>query len=190
MSFSMPRSFARADLVLTDLLAGDFGPAQAGFETMWRDAAHVTAWTRWLIYGRLCTARAELALITETPESAAEWAQKAIDIAVRTRRRKYEAKGRAVLGEALARLGARDEALQELEAAVAIADELVGQPPRWQAQAAMGRAAYALGDDDRAAAAYGEAGRLVDEFAGTLAPQRAAQLLKARVVEEIRSAAR
>ena len=190
MSFSMPRSFARADLVLTDLLAGDFGAAQAGFETMWRDAAHVTAWTRWLIYGRLCTARAELALITETPESAAEWAQKAIDMAVRTRRRKYEARGRAMLGEALARLGRRDEALQELEAAVALADELVGQPARWQAQAALGRAAYALGDDDRAAGAYGGAGRLVDEFVGTLAPQRAGQLLKARVVEEIRSSAR
>jgi tetratricopeptide (TPR) repeat protein len=111
-------------------------------------------------------------------------------MAVRTRRRKYEARGRAMLGEALARLGRRDEALQELEAAVALADELIGQPARWQAQAALGRAAYGLGDDDRAAVAYSEAGRLVDEFVGTLAPQRAAQLLKARVVEEIRSAAR
>jgi hypothetical protein len=38
-------------------------------------------------------------------------------------------------------------------AAASIADELIGQPLRWQVRAALGRSAYALGDDDRAAAA-------------------------------------
>jgi hypothetical protein len=86
--------------------------------------------------------------------------------------------------------GPRDEALAELDSAVRIADELVGQPLRWHAQAALGRAAYALGDDDRAARAYGEALRLVEEFSSALAPERAAQPAKAPLVEEIRSAAR
>jgi tetratricopeptide (TPR) repeat protein len=91
---------------------------------------------------------------------------------------------------ALARLGRRDEALAELNSAVRIADELVGRPLRWHAQAALGRAAYALGDDDRATRGYGEALRLVEEFSSALAPERAAQLAKAPLVEEIRSAAR
>jgi class 3 adenylate cyclase/tetratricopeptide (TPR) repeat protein len=190
MAFSMPRSFAGADLILTDLLAGDIGAAETGFETMWREAKNVTAWTRWLIYGRLTAARAEIALAGETPESAVEWARQAIDVATRTRRRKYEVRGRVVLGEALARRGKRDEALAELTAAAAIADELIGQPLRWHAQAALGRAAYALGDDDGSARAFGEAGRLVDEFAATLAPERAARLATSPLVEEIRSAGR
>ncbi len=65
MAFSMPRSFAGADLVLTDLLAGNIGAAKAGFETMWRNVENATAWTRWLIYGRLLAARAEIALAAD-----------------------------------------------------------------------------------------------------------------------------
>src|SRR5204863_1887118 len=42
MAFSMPRSFAGVDLVLTDVLAGEFGAAEKGFEAMWRDAENVT----------------------------------------------------------------------------------------------------------------------------------------------------
>ena len=190
MSFSMPRSFARADLILTDLLAGEVGDAQTGFEVLWRAAENATAWTRWLIYGRLTAARGEIALASENPESAVEWARQGIEVATRTRRRKYEARGRTVLGEALARLDRRDESLAELTAAAAIADELVGQPLRWHTQLVLGRAAYALGDDDLAARAYGEAGRLVDEFVATLAPERAATLATSPVVEEIRSAGR
>jgi tetratricopeptide (TPR) repeat protein len=190
MAFTMPRSFAGVDIVLTDVLAEDFGAAIAGFEQMWRDAENVTAWTRWLIFGRLTTARAEMALIAERPESAVEWARDSISVTTRTRRRKYEARARAILGEALARMGRRDEAFAELAAAVALADGLVGQPLRWQTQAALGRSAYALGDDDAAARAYAEAVRLIDAFCGTLAPERAAQLAKAPLVEEIRSAGR
>jgi tetratricopeptide (TPR) repeat protein len=188
MTFSMPLSFARSDLIFTDLLAGDVGSAQAAWPQMWQDAEHATAWTKWLIYGRLAAARAAIALVAETAESAAEWGRRAIEIATRTRRRKYETHGRIALGEALARLGERDEALAELTRAAAIADELVGQPLRWETRAALGRTAYALGDDDQAAVAYGEAGRLVDDFVATLAPERAAMLAAAPLVEEIRAA--
>jgi tetratricopeptide (TPR) repeat protein len=190
MAFSMPRSFAGVDIVLTDVLAEDFDVALAGFEQMWRDAENVTAWTRWLIFGRLTTARAEIELLAGNPASAVEWAQNSIDVTTRTRRRKYEARARAIMGEALARMGQRDKAFAELEAAVALADGLVGQPLRWQAQSALGRSAYALGDDDRAARAYAEAARLVEEFSRTLAPERAARLAQAPLVEEIRGAGR
>ena len=85
----------------------------------------------------------------------------------------------------LAQVGRRDEALQALSSAVVLADELVGPPARWQARAVLGKVSYELGDDEAAAAAYGEAGDLVEGFVATLAPERAAQLLAAPDVDEI-----
>ncbi|MEP7225517.1 MAG: AAA family ATPase, partial [Actinomycetota bacterium] len=185
MAFSMPRSFARSDLIFTDLLAGEVGAAQAAWPEMWRDAEHSTAWTTWLIYGRLAAARAEIALAAESTESAIDWARRTIEITTRTRRRKYEARGRTILGEALARVDRREEALEELRRAVAIADELVGPPARWQARTALGHASCALGDDDGAALAFRDAGELVGEFARTLTPERATKLLNAPAIAEI-----
>jgi tetratricopeptide (TPR) repeat protein len=186
-SFSMPKRFAAADLLITDLLAGDIGHAQAVWPTLWSDAEGATAWTKWLIYGRLATNRAEIALSAESAESAVEWAQRAIEFSHRTRRRKYAARTLSVLGEAYAKLGRRDEALAELQAGVTMADELIGPPARWQARAALGRVAYALGEDEIAAGAYGEAGELARSFADTLAPERAERLLRAPTIEEILS---
>jgi tetratricopeptide (TPR) repeat protein len=93
------------------------------------------------------------------------------------------------LGQALAKLGRRNEALQSLRAAVVIADDLVGPPGRWHAQAALGAVSYALGDDDAAAAAYAEAGDLIESFAGTLAPARSARLLSVPSISELLSLA-
>ena len=189
LAFGMPSAFARSDLVFTDLLADDVGRAQAIWPALWESAANSTGWTIWLIYGRLAAARAEIALRAETPESAREWAQQAIEIARRTRRRKYEARSLSVLGEALSQLGRRDEALRALRTGVAVADELVGPPGRWDARRALGRASYALGEDDVAVAAYDEAAELVETFASTLAPERATRLLQAASIEEILSLA-
>jgi tetratricopeptide (TPR) repeat protein len=187
--FGMPRRFAQSDLLFTDLLAGDVGRAQAAWPDLWADAEGATAWTKWLIYGRLAAARAEIALEAEGPEPATEWAGRAIEIARRTRRRKYEARSLSLLGEALARLGRKDEALGALGVGVTLADELVGPPGRWAARAALGRGAYALGVDERAAAAYAEASELVGTFAATLSSERAARLLRAPSVAEILSQA-
>jgi class 3 adenylate cyclase/tetratricopeptide (TPR) repeat protein len=184
-SFGMPRRFAASDLLLTDLLAGDVGHAQAVWPKLWSDAQEATAWTKWLIYGRLATARAEIALAAESPETALEWAQRAIEIMRPTRRRKYVARSLTALGEACAHLGRRDEALRALHDSVALADQLIGPPARWDARAALGRSAYALGEDDEAERAYREAGELVENFAATLSPERAARLLAAPAIEEI-----
>jgi class 3 adenylate cyclase/tetratricopeptide (TPR) repeat protein len=185
--FGMPRRFAESDLLFADLIDGEVGKAQAVWPDLWADAESAGGWTRWLIYGRLAAARAEIALHAEDAESAAEWATRSIELARSTLRRKYEAKSLSALGEALAKLGRREEALRELETAVAVADELVGPPARWAARHALGRTAYALGDDDRAAAAYGEAAELVEVFASTLAPERSSRLLRAPAVAEILS---
>ena len=184
-SFGMPRRFAQSDLLLTSLLEHDVGRAQAEWPALWEDAAEAPSWTRWLIRGRLAAVRAEIALQTEPPEAALDWSRIAIDLAVSTRRRKYEAIARSTLGGALARLERRDEALSELETAVRISDDLVGQPARFNARAALARAAYALGDDERAATANAEARALVDEFVATLAPERVESVRSSQVVREL-----
>jgi class 3 adenylate cyclase/tetratricopeptide (TPR) repeat protein len=188
LRFGMPKQFAGSDLIQTDLLAGNLGAAQAAWDERWAAAEHATGWTRWLIAGRLLAARAEIALEAETPETAAEWAQRAIDVARRTRRRKYEARSLSMLGQALARLGRPDDALTALRRAVEIADGIVSPYARWNTRAALGRSAYALGRDDDAAAAYGEAREIVDSFAAALAMHRAETLAASPVVQEIRSA--
>jgi class 3 adenylate cyclase len=187
LQFGMPRQFAGADLILTELLAGDVGAAQVLWPERWEAAEHATGWTTWLIAGRLLASRAEIALEAETPQAAAEWAQRAVDIARGTRRRKYEARSLSTLGEALVRLRRHDEGLAALWTAVEIADGIVSPYARWNARASLGRAAYAVGRDDEAATAYAEAREIVDGFAATLAPQRAATLAQSPVVQEIRS---
>jgi len=184
-TFGMPRQFAGSDLLFTHLLAGDVGAAQAEWPSCWEGAAEATGWTVWLIAGRLLCARAEIALHAEKAESAVEWAQRSLEVARRTRRRKYEARSLTLLGQALARLGRRDEALAPLRAAVEIADELVGAPARWQTRSALGEVAYGLGDDDAAATAHAAAAELVDGVARSLSPDRAARFLAAPAVQEM-----
>jgi class 3 adenylate cyclase/tetratricopeptide (TPR) repeat protein len=188
-SFGMPRQFAGSDLLFTDLLAGEIGSAQAAWPSLWSGAEDATAWTRWLIVGRLACGRAEIALHAEIPESAVDWAQQAIVIARRTRRRKYEARSLTLLGQALARLGRRDEAYEALRSGVEIADALVGPPARWHARAALGEVSYALGDDETAAAAYDEAASQIESFSGAVAPERKARLLAAAPIDQILSLA-
>lgn len=183
-SFGMPRRFAQCDLVFTSLLEGDVGGAQADWPKLWEDANEATGWTRWLIYGRLATARAEIALITGEPD-AAEWAARAVAITSSTRRRKYEARARELHGQALVMLGRVDEGLEELKIAVTLADSLVNPPGRWTARAALARVSYAVGDDDGAAQTNGEAAEIVRAFASSLSPDRAAALLDAPQVREI-----
>ena len=188
-TFGMPRQFAGSDLLFTQLLAGDVGGAQAVWPSLWKGAEKATGWTTWLIAGRLVCARAEIALHAESPESAVEWAGRAIEIACRTRRRKYEAHSLTLLGRALARLNRREEALETLRSAVDIADGLIGPPARWHARAALAEVSYALGDDETAAVAYAESANLVESFADTLAAERAARLVAAPPIEEILSLA-
>jgi tetratricopeptide (TPR) repeat protein len=190
MPFSMPRQFAGSDLIWTCLLEGDVGGAEAAWPHRWEAAEQATAWTTWLVAGRLLSARAEIALEAGTPEEAADWADRAVTVARRTNRRKYESRSLTTLGLALARLGRGEEALDALRAAARIADDLVGQPARWHARAGLGRVAYELGEDDEAAATYTEAARIVDEFAAALTPQHAATLAAAPEVTEIRSLVR
>ena len=190
LTFGMPRRFALSDLLQSDLLAGDVGRAQADWPALWEDASEATGWTRWLIFGRLAVARAEIALRAESPEIAVEWAAKAVEITVRTRRRKYEALARAHLGRALVAFGRADDGLRELRSAVAIADESSNPAGRWGPRVALAEALRATGDDVGSAAVTIEAREIVTGFAETLAPSRAELLLGALPVRDLLDARR
>ena len=185
LTFGMPRRFALSDLLQTDLLEGNVGRAQADWPALWEDAAEATGWTRWLILGRLAVARAEIAIHAEPPEDAAEWAAKAVEITVRTRRRKYEALARAQLGRALVALRRPEDGLPELRTAIRVADELVNPAGRWGPRAALAAALRETGDEAEGAVVATEAREIVTAFAATLAAGRAAALLGAPPVQEL-----
>jgi class 3 adenylate cyclase len=189
-SFGMPRRYAGSDLLQTSLLAGDVGNAQASWPGLWEDATHATGWTSWLILGRLAAARAEIALHAEPPEVAAEWAATAVEVAVRTHRRKYEALARALLGHALVALGRPVDGLRELRSSVAIADDLVNPTGRWRARASLATELRASGEEAAAARVAGEARTILVDFAATLSPTRATTLLAAPQAQEILDAPR
>ena len=187
LAFGMPRRFALSDLLQTDLLAGDMGRAQVDWPALWADASDATGWTRWLIFGRLAVARAEIGLHVDPPETAAEWGTRAVEITVRTRRRKYEAVARSHLGLALVALGRKEAALAELRSSVVIADQLVNPAGRWRPRSALADGLRAVGDDAGADAVTTEAAEIVTAFAATLAPGRAASLLEAPAVRALLS---
>jgi predicted ATPase len=182
--FQMPRLNSLVDLLHTDLLGGDIGKAQAGWEAVWDEVRQGRSWQRWLLGGKMVALRAEIELRAGQAEDAAEWAQRAVDMARSTHRRKYETSARTVLGRALVRMGKGDEALAELAAAMADADSLGSPPGRWRARAALGSARYAAGDDAGAEAAFRDAAAVVRDVADALSDARASRFLAA---EEIRS---
>ena len=185
LDFGMPRRFALADLLQTALLEADVERAAADWPELWDDANTATGWTRWLIRGRLAVARAEIASHHGAPAEAAEWAATAVELTRQTRRSKYEAQARSLLGRALVGLGRRDEGLAELRLAVEIADRLVNPAGRWPARAALADVLEADGDEAGAEAVASEARAIVTGFAEALAPERAATLLAAPPVRAL-----
>jgi tetratricopeptide (TPR) repeat protein len=183
--FAMPTMMARVDLLFTTLLEGDLGAAQAGWPKLWQDVNNSSGWQGWLLAGKLVAARAEIALEAESADAAAEWAQRAVEMAIGVHRTKYEARARATLGTALARLGRPDEGLSELRAAIRLADDLGSPPGRWQARSALGRALADTSHEEMAAAEVVEAGDILRSFASTLAPERAERLLAAESSREL-----
>jgi tetratricopeptide (TPR) repeat protein len=183
--FSMPRVNALADAVQTDILLGDFGRALDAWPGAFEEAMNAKAWSRWLVSGRLLAARAELALLAEGPDAAAEWATKTIEAARPVKRLKYEAVGRMVLGRALLQNARKDDALEQLRLAVEVTDRLGGPQGRWQSRAALSEALHATGDDQGAQEAFNDASAIVREVAANLSPERAQRFLAAEPVTQL-----
>ena len=133
-----------------------------------------------MISGRLAWVRAESERLRDHLDEAATWAKRALELALESGRRKYEAASRATLGSTLAARGDHEAALDYLRVATSIADTLGSPLLRWQARAALGSA-------ERLRAATGAAGethvreaaQIIREVAGSLSPERSAGYLAA-----------
>ena len=183
--FQMPRMNSLVDLVVTDLLEGRIGKAEAAWPRVWDEVRAGKAWERWLLTGKMMVVRAELALAMDDPDTAANWAGKAIDTARSVRRRKYESAGRMALGQALLAMKKDGEAIEELRTALEIADGLGSPQGRWQTRAALATALYATGADDAAGQAAREAAEIVRSVAAELKPARADRFLAAEEVHAV-----
>jgi class 3 adenylate cyclase/tetratricopeptide (TPR) repeat protein len=184
-SFHMPWMNALVDLIQTDVLAGEIGAAEARWRELWEEVVATPAWEQWLLAGRMAALRAQIALASESPEATAEWAERAIAMARRVRRVKYEAVARGVLGGALLAMGRSEDALRELRAAVSGADGLGNPAGRWRARADLARALYETGDDEGAAGAFRVAAGIIRDAAANLAPGRAERFTSAPPVADI-----
>lgn len=184
-AFPPPIVQARIDLLYTDLAAGELGRAARAWPQLQRQAAAMKAWHNWLTLGRLATARAEILLGTEDPDAAADAAREAITHARRTRRRKYEVASRQVLGHALLRQGRVMDAVQAFGRCLRDAREL-GQPIAiMRAATGLRDAAFAAGDDDRAAAADEVARQARGAFLDVVGDQWRDQVLSTAAVRAV-----
>ena len=189
-SFHMPWMNAAVDLIQTDLMAGEFGAAEVRWRDLWDKVLATPAWERWLLGGKMAALRAGIALETEPPEVAAEWAQKAIAMARPVRRTKYENVARAILGKALLAMGRRQDALRELQEAVRGADMLGNPAARWRVRADLAAALDAAGDDKGEESAFREAARIIRDIEASLAPERAKRFVATPHVARVLMAVR
>ena len=183
--FLMPRANARTDLLQAALMTGDFATAEPLWRTQWDESNSVKAWTRWVMACRLAALRAEMELVTGHSAEASDWARKAIELCLPVRRVKYQVVGRTILGRSLVVRGKPADAVRELTVAIEQADRLGSPLLRWQAQAALGRALYALGDDSGADRAFEASSSIIREIAAGLAPERHQKFMAAQPVREV-----
>jgi hypothetical protein len=185
----MPWMNAIVDLVATDVLANDFGAARARWDGIWDEIAATPAWERWYLGGKMAALRAEIALATEEPDEAAEWAARAVEMARDVGRRKYEAVARATLGRALVASGRHGEGVRELRAAVTVADTLGNPTGKWRARADLSRALEQTGDDEGANSELAAAAGIIRGIADDLAEERRRRFLVAAPVADVLAAA-
>jgi class 3 adenylate cyclase/tetratricopeptide (TPR) repeat protein len=188
--FSYGEVQGKIDILVTDLAEGHVGRAETAWPALWEANQAAKGMHRWLMAGRLKTARAEITLAVGDAVGAAAAASEAIIHAQKHGRLKYELASRAVLGAALLEMGRHPEAVTELRRAVAGAERLAHPPSLWRTLNLLGGAMLALGDDDGAAAAFGRAHETVTGFAATLSEERCGLFLAAPGLRQILSAGR
>jgi len=183
--FNMPWINARADVFTTRVLRGDVSAALEGWASLWEDAESSIAWERWLVTGRIAPWRAELELAAGHQDEALVWARRAVELAVESGRRKYEAIARTTLGRILIAGSLRDDAAEELRQALIVGDELGSPLIRWRAKAALADAVDAEADAQRQ-----DSAAIIREVAAGLDAARGAAYLAAPEVVQVLDAAR
>jgi class 3 adenylate cyclase/tetratricopeptide (TPR) repeat protein len=183
--FNMPWMNARADVIAADLIRGEYGRVEAAFPETFEDATNSLAWERWLVSGRLCSVRAELALAMKRPDEALMWARRAMDMARAAGRKKYEVIATMTLGRALTASGLAEDATTELRSAFAEAEALGTPLYRWQVRAALADAIRTLDGEDAADARLHEAAGIIREVLAALSPDHAATYAAAPQVASV-----
>ena len=184
-SFHMPWMNAIVDLIHCDVLDGEVGAAETKWLELWDDVLSTPAWERWFLGGKMAAFRAEIELQKKDPQTAAEWAERAVVMARQVHRVKYESVARGVLGKSLLALDRHQEALHQLEAAVKEADSLRNPFGRWRAKADLARAFRLTGNDGAAEQRVKEAAAIIRDVAAGLATDRAKRFLEAPAVAEV-----
>ena len=133
--------------------------------------------------GRLAVARAQLDLGAGRLDDAVMWSRRALEMAESGGRPKYEAIALQTLGQTLIRQGLAEEAVGELERAVAIADGLGSPLGRWETRAALATAQRAAGKDPEAMLTGSI--EIIQEVAASLSPERSDTYLSARPVRAV-----
>jgi len=186
--FNMPWMNARADLIAADLLLGEYGRVELAWPSAWDDAQGSLAWERWLVSGRLCHVRAELALAAKQLDDGLTWCRRSLEMAEGVGRRKYVVLSRTSLGRTLAASGELGGAAAEIRAAMELADTLGTPLYRWQTRAALARLELETGAGASGEARLLEAASIIREVAATLSPEHAAAYLAAPQVTEVMDA--
>jgi tetratricopeptide (TPR) repeat protein len=186
--FNMPWMNARADVFTARVMRDDLARAEREWGSLWEDAVASKAWERWLVSGRLAAVRADMDLAMGHIEEALAWAQRAIEMALASSRKKYEAVARTTAGRALITHGLHREAATELRRAVALSDALGSPLLRWQSRGALAQALAGTGGDP--GPAYEEAGNIIRAVAAGLTPQHATGYLAAPQVASVLGAVR
>ncbi len=183
--FNMPWINARADVISADLLSGEYGRVETAFPGAWEDARNSDAWERWLVSGRLCAVRAELALATGELDDAVTWGRRAVEMARSAARTKYEVIATTTLGSALAASGLGEEGAAALRGAVSAADALGSPLYRWQTRAALAGAVRPLEGVDVADVLMADASAIIREVVAGLSPEHGAGYLAAPQVSAV-----
>jgi tetratricopeptide (TPR) repeat protein len=184
-SFHMPWMNAVVDLIHCDVLAGETGAAETRWRDLWGDVMATPAWERWFLGGKMAALRAEMLLQKKDPAAAAEWAEKAVEMARGVHRTKYEAVARGTLGKALLAMGRGQDAVRELQAAVKVADALGNPSGRWRAKADLSSGLVVTGNDVEAESQLREAAAIIRGVAAGLSGERASRFLAAPPIADI-----
>jgi class 3 adenylate cyclase/tetratricopeptide (TPR) repeat protein len=136
-------------------------------------------WMKWRYTMHLWMGLSTSWLASGDPDRALGFADRCVERATVTRTTRYVSKGHRARGLALAALNRHDEALVEIDTALAAANEIGGPEPVWQARFAQARVLRMTGriDDSRIAAV--EALRVVDEIVAGLREPGAGDILLA-----------
>ncbi len=182
--FNMGHLQGSIDFLYLALATGDIGAAETAWPRLWEEAQASTMVHRWVMSGRLLTAKAQIELAMDRPAEAAATAAGAIEEHRARGRTRYEVISRLALGSALLRLSQGPRALAELKEALAAAERIRHAPSIWRAAHALGRALVSR-DEKAAEASLARARAAVRGVADSLAPQRRAKFMTAPAIAEV-----